>query len=168
MDGDFHTVSLGTWMELPNLKFSDVMVAANSSKRVKVSSVAKYYQEYIQRMLLDKNFVNHSVVTGVREITECPARACVTAGTADFVPKFFRDAYDDDDETDNALFQSEEVLTAAAAADSDGDEELFSTPPTSRLSAFSSPSSTETFASSSPCCDNDDLSTLASNSSVAR
>ena len=48
MDGDFQTVSLGTWMELPNLKFSDVM-AANSSKRVKVSSVAQYYQEYIKR-----------------------------------------------------------------------------------------------------------------------
>ena len=48
MDGDFQTVSLGNWMELPNLKFSDVM-AANSSKRVKVSSVAQYYQEYIQR-----------------------------------------------------------------------------------------------------------------------
>ena len=41
MDGDFHTVSLGNWMELPNLKFSDVMVAANSSKRVKVSSVVR-------------------------------------------------------------------------------------------------------------------------------
>ena len=48
MDGDFQTVSLGNWMELPNLKFSDVM-AANSSKRVKVSSVAEYYQEYINR-----------------------------------------------------------------------------------------------------------------------
>ena len=114
-------------------------------------------------MLLDKNFVNHSVVTGVREITECPARACT------FNPKFFRD-------TDNAIFQSEEVLVGdPEAVDSDDnledeDDEEYSTPPTSRLSpssAFSSPSSTETFASSSPC-DNDDLSTLASTSSVSR
>ena len=113
-------------------------------------------------MLLDKNFVSHSVVTAVREITECPARACT------FVPKLFLDAY----ETDNALFQSEEVLgDSVAAADSDDDlEEEYSTPPTSRLSpssVFSSQSSTETFASSSPC-DNDDLSTLASTSSVSR
>ena len=114
-------------------------------------------------MLLDKNFVSHSVVTAVREITECPARACT------FAPKLFLDAY----ETDNALFQSEEVLGDSVAADSDDDleeEEEYSTPPTSRLSpssAFSSQSSTETFASSSPC-DNDDLSTLASTSSVSR
>ena len=121
------------------------------------------YKRNFPRMLLDKNFVNHSVVTGVREITECPARACT------FNPKFFRD-------TDNAIFQSEEVLVGdPEAADSDDnledeDEEEYSTPPTSRLSpssAFSSPSSTETFASSSPC-DNDDLSTLASTSSVSR
>ena len=73
-------------------------------------------------MLLDKNFVNHSVVTGVREITECPAKACST-----FAPKLFVDAYED---TDNALFQSEEVL--GDVVDDDLDEEEYSTPPTSR------------------------------------
>ena len=45
------------------------------------------------RMFLDKNFVNHSVVTAVKEITECPARGKDK-------PKFQGDG-----DTDNAIFQ---------------------------------------------------------------
>ena len=70
MDGDIQTVSLGTWMELPNLKMSQV-VKCGSGKRVKVSAVANYYQEYVKRMELCHAFQNHSEVTSVRAVTQC-------------------------------------------------------------------------------------------------
>lgn len=70
MDGDIQTVSLGNWMELPNLKLSEVVTEA-PGKRVNVSSVAHYYQEYVKRKELCRSFVNHAEVTSVKAITQC-------------------------------------------------------------------------------------------------
>ena len=54
MDGDVQTVSLGTWMELPNLKMNPENEPGSS--RVHVSQVAKYYQTYVKSMGLEAHF----------------------------------------------------------------------------------------------------------------
>eukprot|EP00095_Tigriopus_kingsejongensis_P006270 maker-scaffold990_size72856-snap-gene-0.14 protein:Tk06270 transcript:maker-scaffold990_size72856-snap-gene-0.14-mRNA-1 annotation:"af334780_1pregnancy-induced growth inhibitor okl38" len=82
MEGDVQTVSLGSWMELPNLKMSDMHLDNFSPKqRAKVSSVAKYYQEYVNQMDLADNFLHHATVTTVSEVTECEFPAKIRRGT---------------------------------------------------------------------------------------
>ncbi len=58
-------------MEMPNLKISDLSSSQDDeSSRVQVSRVAAYYREYITTMNLAENFLNHSVVTVVREVKD--------------------------------------------------------------------------------------------------
>jgi len=76
LDGGLLTVSLGGWMELPNLKMeewkeSNQFKTATSelkSRRTSVANVSKYYTDYVDIMGLGNNFRNHTVVTGVRQV----------------------------------------------------------------------------------------------------
>jgi len=76
LDGGLLTVSLGGWMELPNLsmgewKASKQFREANSellSRRTSVANVSKYYTDYVEIMGLVDNFRNHTVVTGVKQV----------------------------------------------------------------------------------------------------
>lgn len=76
LDGSLLTVSLGAWMELPNLtmaewKESSQFKQINSdllSRRTSVASVSKYYTSYVDIMGLAENFRNSTVVTAVKEV----------------------------------------------------------------------------------------------------
>jgi len=76
LDGGLLTVSLGGWMELPNLKMeewkeSNQFKTASSdlkSRRTSVANVSKYYTDYVEIMGLVDNFRNHTVVTGVKQV----------------------------------------------------------------------------------------------------
>jgi len=76
LDGGLLTVSLGGWMELPNLsmrewKQSNQFKEANSdllSRRTSVANVSKYYTDYVEIMGLLENFRDHTVVTGVKQV----------------------------------------------------------------------------------------------------
>jgi len=76
LDGGLLTVSLGGWMELPNLsmrewKESKQFKEAKSellSRRTSVANVSKYYTDYVEIMGLEENFRNHTVVTGVKQV----------------------------------------------------------------------------------------------------
>ena len=72
MDGNVLTVSLGAWMELPNLTLSEWKdVDSDYGKRINASLVAEYYQDYIKKMDLQRYFSNDTVVTSVRKVKDC-------------------------------------------------------------------------------------------------
>ena len=70
-DSELLTVSLGTWMELPNLSMKDWRpdVAKAVGGRVNVSTVAAYYREYVQLMSMGANFDEDTLVTSVRKVS---------------------------------------------------------------------------------------------------
>ena len=70
--GDMLTVSLGGWMELPQLSMTQWRDQATD--RATVAAVSRYYEDYVASMGLGGNFRSHTTVTGVREVT-CPAPA---------------------------------------------------------------------------------------------
>ena len=78
MDKEVLTVSLGAWMELPNLTMSDWQAQKSgdqeesgfkSGDRISVGAVAEYYKDYVDKMGLAHNFVNRAQVTGVRKVS---------------------------------------------------------------------------------------------------
>ena len=81
-DSDLLTVSLGTWMELPNLSLKDwnPKKVTSVGKRVNVSTVAKYYQEYVKLMSLGSNFEEDTLVTSVRKISNCGGKKDIQCG----------------------------------------------------------------------------------------
>ena len=88
MDSDVLTVSLGSWMELPNLKLSELVGNEDVGKRVNVTLVAEYYQEYVKLMGLSKNFVNRAQVTRVRKVPHhCHRRSVCGDGVKKAVMK---------------------------------------------------------------------------------
>ena len=87
MQPDLETVSLGHWLELPGYPFnqwkmeqeldqnqtSDVKYAAIQGTNVKrkralLGEVAQYYEDYVAKMELKKNFLNGVEVVGVMDI----------------------------------------------------------------------------------------------------
>ena len=81
-DSDLLTVSLGTWMELPNLSLKDWNPKkVTVGKRVNVSTVAKYYQEYVKLMSLGSNFEEDTLVTSVRKISNCGGKKDIQCST---------------------------------------------------------------------------------------
>ncbi|RWS11707.1 oxidative stress-induced growth inhibitor 2-like protein [Dinothrombium tinctorium] len=61
------TISVASWMQLPDLQIKDWKQQNNRKEsRVSLSTVAKYYKDYVQRKQLDKFFRNHSKVTELR------------------------------------------------------------------------------------------------------
>lgn len=76
IEGDMLTVSLGGWMELPNLNMAEWKASAAEkegsevhSRRATVNQVSQYYLDYVKVMGLEENFHNNTMVTGVRRIT---------------------------------------------------------------------------------------------------
>jgi len=72
MDGSVLTISLGCWMELPELNFRDWEAEQESrccrESRATVSSVAQYYSSYVKVHDLGRYFLGGSVVTGVSRV----------------------------------------------------------------------------------------------------
>lgn len=73
IEGDMLTVSLGAWMEMPNLSMAEWKASAkhreSQSRRATVSQVSQYYLDYVNVMGLENNFQNNSLVTGVRRVS---------------------------------------------------------------------------------------------------
>lgn len=76
MEGGILTISLGSWMELPNWSFRDWDLEQNRDKigltafrqsRATVGSVARYYQDYVKCKGLEKFFINHTIVHSVEK-----------------------------------------------------------------------------------------------------
>jgi len=74
MDGFVLTISLGCWMELPNLSFREWEARQESKccreSRASVASVAQYYCDYVKMHNLEKYFVENSVVTEVTPLNQ--------------------------------------------------------------------------------------------------
>lgn len=86
LDGDTTTISISSWMELPKLPFHDWESMQKEDikhnynnyrmpKRVKIKHVAQYYNDYVERMRLSKNFRNFSFVTSLKRIK---SKSCVS------------------------------------------------------------------------------------------
>lgn len=81
IEGDMLTVSLGGWMELPNLSMAEWKASSankerrDSSRRATVAQVSQYYLDYIDIMGIGDNFVNNTLVTGVKRLT-CRDMVC--------------------------------------------------------------------------------------------
>nr|XP_022913739.1 oxidative stress-induced growth inhibitor 2-like [Onthophagus taurus]XP_022913740.1 oxidative stress-induced growth inhibitor 2-like [Onthophagus taurus] len=65
MDPHILTLSLGTWMALPGLKYT---MREGAEKRAFASNVAKYYAEYVKIMNLEKYFENNTIVVNIEEV----------------------------------------------------------------------------------------------------
>ncbi|XP_023340826.1 oxidative stress-induced growth inhibitor 2 [Eurytemora carolleeae] len=74
LDGNLKTVSLGAWMQLPNLSMPkwEAHNTALVNRRTSFSNVAQYYMDYVDIMDLSQNFRNNTVVTHVKQILHCP------------------------------------------------------------------------------------------------
>ncbi|XP_035678590.1 oxidative stress-induced growth inhibitor 1-like isoform X2 [Branchiostoma floridae] len=78
MDGSMLTLSLGNWMELPQMDFRQWAQHHRRSQhggvncarqdRAYISDVAQYYSDYVKHMGLEKNFLVGSTVTSVRRL----------------------------------------------------------------------------------------------------
>lgn len=72
LDGSVLTISLGCWMELPQLNFREWESTQESrcycESRATVASVAQYYCDYVNQHGLDKYFLNDSIITKVTKI----------------------------------------------------------------------------------------------------
>ncbi|XP_059089643.1 oxidative stress-induced growth inhibitor 1-like isoform X2 [Tigriopus californicus] len=107
MEGDVQTVSLGSWMELPNRTMSDTNLSNFSpTKRAKVSSVAQYYQEYVNHMDMNDQFLHNATVTRVHEMVECefPSKIPRSTQSTSNLPK------NQHVEEQNAVFQQEHMF----------------------------------------------------------
>ncbi|CAB4060049.1 Oxidative stress-induced growth inhibitor 2,Oxidative stress-induced growth inhibitor 1 [Lepeophtheirus salmonis] len=74
MEGEFLTLSLGSWMELPNLKIKEYIQSIcgvdKEGSRVPISAVAEYYKSYVDKMGLFNNFINGVEVTSVTKLRD--------------------------------------------------------------------------------------------------
>jgi len=114
LDGGLLTVSLGAWMELPNLTMAEwkesnqfkTVKSDLSSRRTSVANVSKYYTDYVDIMGMAENFRNSTVVTAVKEVkldeicksSDAPMRSC---SLQDIIPE----------NIDQSLERSEEIFT---------------------------------------------------------
>ncbi|XP_077502846.1 oxidative stress-induced growth inhibitor 1-like isoform X2 [Amblyomma americanum] len=78
MDGGILTISLGSWMELPDLTFKEwdsskpqpPQDSPNCQNRVSVQRVAQYYRDYVDLKGLQHYFQNFACVQSVRPIDD--------------------------------------------------------------------------------------------------
>jgi hypothetical protein len=83
MDGNVLTISLGSWMELPGIEFRAWEAAENAGvissrdTRASVSSVARYYYDYVHKQGLARFFKNGCVVTSVRPLDTSHSQVCL-------------------------------------------------------------------------------------------
>ncbi|XP_041048359.1 oxidative stress-induced growth inhibitor 1-like [Carcharodon carcharias] len=72
IEGSMFTLSLGDWMELPDLPFRDWMRVKRRclrNDRAMTADVAHYYQHYAKAKGLRENFVCGTIVTSVRRVS---------------------------------------------------------------------------------------------------
>jgi len=74
LDGELLTVSLGGWMELPDLSMSQWQ----GEDRASVATVSSYYQDYVKMKGLEDRFMNYTMVTGVKQV-KCTQVQCVAS-----------------------------------------------------------------------------------------
>ncbi|XP_054164452.1 oxidative stress-induced growth inhibitor 2-like [Oppia nitens] len=60
------TISLGSWMQLPDMEIREWCSQHRRESRVSLSTVANYYYNYVKNKDLMKNFKHFSTVTSVR------------------------------------------------------------------------------------------------------
>ncbi len=60
------TISLGSWMQLPNMGIRNWCSEPRRETRVSLSTVANYYKDYVECQRLSNNFNNFSSVTSLR------------------------------------------------------------------------------------------------------
>ena len=112
-DSDLLTVSLGTWMELPDLTMKDWRPDVLVDNRVSVSTVAAYYKEYVQHMSLSSNFEENTFVTSVRRVSNCSvSRPSNIEQSKDIIK-------DTSEESFNALFEQEYLYNEKVEKESD-------------------------------------------------
>ena len=76
MDGNVLTISLGVWMELPDLRYlqweesssHDDRILGQRKKRASVSQIAQYYRDYVDVQGLRPYFRDSTTVTSVRPL----------------------------------------------------------------------------------------------------
>lgn len=87
MEGSILTISLGSWMELPNLSIREWDMARTRGraslsvlrqKRVAVSSVGKYYRDYVAIQGLSKYFLDYTNITSVRAFEQGHKQTAIT------------------------------------------------------------------------------------------
>jgi len=85
-DSELLTVSLGTWMELPNLSMKDWRpdVIKSVGGRINVSTVAAYYKEYVQTMSMGSNFDEDTLVTSIRKVSNGMKRCSTPRDIPDY------------------------------------------------------------------------------------
>ncbi len=83
--GEIQSLSLGSWLELPEYSFEEWAAHSGgnrshdiSSKRVTLSTVAEYYQDYVVKMGLQNNMINDVRVTKAKV---CPSPIVCTIGS---------------------------------------------------------------------------------------
>ncbi|XP_067853712.1 oxidative stress-induced growth inhibitor 2-like isoform X2 [Heptranchias perlo] len=75
IEGSMVTLSLGDWMQLPDLPFRDWMRAKRRclrNDRAMTADIAHYYQHYTKAKGLQENFACGTVVTSVRRVSPSP------------------------------------------------------------------------------------------------
>ncbi|KAL4671243.1 hypothetical protein H8959_003952 [Pygathrix nigripes] len=71
MEGSMLTISFGSWMELPGLKFKDWVSSKRRNlkgDRVMPEEIARYYKHYVKVMGLQKNFRENTYITSVSRL----------------------------------------------------------------------------------------------------
>ena len=81
MQPDIMSLSLGSWLELPVLRFEEWQkgrgeVCHRSDKRVQLGDVADYYLDYVDKVGLQDNFLNGVEVTNVINLEKKLHRPC--------------------------------------------------------------------------------------------
>lgn len=72
MEGSMLTLSLANWMELPGLKLKEWMREKRRNvrnDRATSADIASYYQHYVNKMGLIKNFASGTTVTSVQRVS---------------------------------------------------------------------------------------------------
>jgi len=130
LDTSLLTVSLGSWMELPNLSMSDwqekkgTKVTKEVGGRVSMSSVSQYYKDYVDMMELGEKFHNHTVVTEVKQVQGVGEKSLETEIVQNEIFTFDRE----DDETGDISSQCSSITTRLSS------QSLESSPPSPRRS----------------------------------
>ncbi|XP_078067310.1 oxidative stress-induced growth inhibitor 1-like [Mustelus asterias] len=86
IEGSMFTLSLGDWMELPDLSFRDWMRVKRRclrNDRAMTADIAQYYQHYAKAKGLRENFACNSVVTSVRRVSPSSSEEKQEHGSSD-------------------------------------------------------------------------------------
>ncbi|XP_061572823.1 oxidative stress-induced growth inhibitor 2 isoform X2 [Cololabis saira] len=88
MEGSMLTISLGIWMELPGVNYSDLTNGKRrdvTSDRATPEEISSYYRDYVKLKGLQKNFVDNTYVTSVQKLCRGNEVESLENGQADQV-----------------------------------------------------------------------------------